>query len=190
MKKEDIPAGVVRKVAWRLHPATTSPNDAVAGTASGVATRAASRLAALGAVTNSPAGPAEDFPAAMPSGESSDAPLHDAATQAADAGDMEVAHVGPSRADDPPAIPLPAADEAARVAAGTDVPMAGSTVPSRSISFYGMPIAHWRDVPTIREFLAHQRGLPRSERSTEYGISMLLTSPEPSDPEEDSEEGL
>ncbi|KAK1863897.1 hypothetical protein I4F81_006450 [Pyropia yezoensis] len=117
MKKEDIPAGVVRKVAWRLHPATTSPNDAVAGTASGVATRAASRLAALGAVTNSPAGPAEDFPAVMPSGESSDAPLHDAATQAADAGDMEVAHVGPSRADDPPAIPLPAADEAARVAA-------------------------------------------------------------------------
>lgn len=103
--------------------------------------------------------------------------------------------------------PAPAAGRAAslNVAAHGDVQAAapadadvefdnGGTVVSSSASssgplmFDGMPIPHWRCPPNFLQWMAYQMSLPRAERYSEEGVPPLVSSSEPSDANDESDE--
>lgn len=90
-----------------------------------------------------------------------------------------------SQLDDDLAGDLPDAVEVEHANKGTPAGMDDDGFPL-PLFFGGMPIAHWRDTPSRREWEAYQLSLPRADRFRDYGISPVLTPSEPSDPEEDS----
>lgn len=186
MNKDNRTVGAKRRASSHPDSVLRSARRAAISSAAVDGSAAGVSPALPGTVEDAAAAPAEPRTSAL-SGGKSDRPSKELAV-GGDGNSPNEDKVASSPTDGTPEIPLPAADEADEAAKGTEASSEGIALPSAT-TFAGMPIRHWRDVPGWREYDAYQLSLPRSERYSdiECGIYPVLTSPEVSDAEDDSD---